>query len=291
MSSPRRFAPVGLALGALFALGCSSSVQATVTAQGAADLECPPPLTTPWIADSEHFVVRGCGRERAYECKLDKAGNANCTPMGEIAVRAARTGNPVKLTDASELDLALDAVEPQVLGCRPAASRIDVPYRVLAGTSSDGVRADGKEVSKTEASCVKATFLRAGIPDKVPHVDGDKHWSKSFTFSKERPRLQAIATPPPAASSTPVAESPSGVDEALETRVRARIAENAAAIVACAGKSPVAVEAAYDAEGKLTLALRGDEHGTPAERCIATALPGLAVEGSGNAGTLIHLVR
>jgi hypothetical protein len=300
----------GIAIPAMVAVGCATSVQTIVKTQGAADLDCPLELTTPWIADTEHFVVRGCGRERQYTCKLDASGKTACTPVGEMSLQPAHTSRPSRLSPASEFDLALGAVEQQILECRPSAHRLDVPYRVIADTSSDDIRVDGNEnknLEGAEAACVRSTLSRAGIPGKIPKIEGNKHWGKPFTFSKDRRRVPTAAVPPPAGSETPVtaesgAPAPTGSGapaapsrsagaDTVEARVRARIAENAEAIVACAGKSPVAVEVSYDAEGKLTLALRGAEHGSPAERCMTAALPSLAVEGGGSAGTLIHLVR
>ncbi len=108
---------------------------------------------------------------------------------------------------------------------------------------------------------------------------------------------------PPAASPAglAVADAPDPVPEpaggaegtavaAIEASIRAGLDARREDVLACVGRSRVAVRAGYAPDGSVALSLNGPLAGSPEERCVQDVLDGVRVPGGG-AGVVIHLVR
>lgn len=279
--SPRR-TPLTAALAWFVLTGCGSSTHETVRSLGAADLDCPTNATTPWVVDVGHDDVRGCGRHREYRCELERSGIA-CTPLGEVTPTPPRSVGWRALTPQSKLEAELGPMTPELLACRRGATRMEIPYRVLAGKSSVGIRSDGgsAELKEPEAKCVIDALSKRKIYDKVPPLEQEDHAKRAYTFSAqsvavpppEAPAPAATRAPPPRAAPTaeaPSAAPPPAPEDETDARVRALVAENSEAIKACAGTDLVAVEARYDESGKVFVTLRGDQRDSPVGRCVDT---------------------
>jgi hypothetical protein len=75
----------------------------------------------------------------------------------------------------------------------------------------------------------------------------------------------------------------------VEAGLRAGIVAKKAAIVACVGRTPLAVSVRY-ATGAVTASLRRPLTGTPEEQCVQHVLRELTVPATAS-GTLIHVIE
>ena len=80
-------------------------------------------------------------------------------------------------------------------------------------------------------------------------------------------------------------------DPEIEARIRAGLDARRDDVLACAGRSPVAVRVAYAPDGSVDLTLQGELSGSAQQRCVQDALDGVRVAASGRAGVVVHLVR
>lgn len=288
-----RWVILAISLATPLALGCGQSMQDHVRVRGASDLKCPQELVTPWILDPGRYLVSGCGRQKEYSCRLEAAGPA-CSGLGAQTLAPARAPGTTGVTEGAQADLALSALSSKVLACRRGATEITVPFEAMQSMDSSGITSGDAKLTDAEAECVVAP-LRPLAGSALVHKGGlqgsivvDCPYC-TYTFAAVAP-LIAVEAPAPR-QVAPTAAPVDVVTARVETAVRSLIDANAATIAACVGKGPTAVEASYAVDGGVQLALRGDQHGTPVERCVVAALPNLHVATEGRAGTVVHLVR
>jgi hypothetical protein len=98
---------------------------------------------------------------------------------------------------------------------------------------------------------------------------------------------EALASDPAPTGSASTAPTAAGGDG--QSAVRARLNSRSTALRACAGADVVAIEASWDAQGELTLRVRGEQD-TAVHAC-AQAAAGLERVPTTSAGRLIHVIE
>lgn len=221
-------------------------------------------------------------------------------------------------------DDALNQYGAQVVACLPGATAVDVAIDVSregevtsVGRARATTDAPGSRRPSSERTCVeelldgqhlaatgKKRSLRwrftsdaAGLPPPVAYSTAAEPVSAQATeapaeASTTTPAdMQTVTDPTAAASSTSpeTAAAPTAAPQDAEANLRAAIVAKKAAIVACVGKTPLAVNVRYEA-GTVTASLRRPLTGTPEEQCVQHVLRELTMPATAT-GTLIHVIE
>jgi hypothetical protein len=295
----------GTGCGRTVALDCSDDCRAIEAAteitpraevayRAAFELLCAP-AAVDIVEEGDAFVASCRGIGVRYACAPD----SGCARLGPI----------------DEARYLLRQLEPAALDC---LSRSRADLRVSFDSRGHVVRVDAegirpvrmrgfqrdRETAETKQECIRElfgpfpAFPELAATDVVFAVGGPGARRPSQLSTLAPPAaLETEPTspvPPPEPAPAPAEPEPAATASserlAAEAELRAALDARSGAILACTGTPSAVLELRAEADGPMTLALRGALAGSPEEGCVRSAVGPLERPGGFGAGVLVHLV-
>lgn len=250
--------------------GSSGRFRDAVRGRAATSMSCPDAHIDVTELGGGGFLAAGCGRRQSFTCLTTRTSWARdivCTP-----------DSPVTTTGGEEAP-STRADDDEVVRAVAAGCDIDRSAVVVVHVTPDGrpERVETGALTGASGTCVATELQRTRFLARP---------------SPEVARVEVTPTPFAAAASDAPSHSHAGASTAAELVARAHVDALRDAILACTSSNAAAVEAAWSADGTLTLRLPEARAGTPEDGCVRALSSGLSISPApGTAGSVLHPVH
>jgi hypothetical protein len=276
-SGPRMTVGRSVSTGSADNLGRSAATLAS------SQLSCPTASLRVTSLGASTYEVVGCSRRATYVCDTRVAGVAFGVHREAVCVYQGSPPGAPRPEAAASASWSDDAIREglaplrhDIVAClgedhRPARVRV-----LFSAGGSARVTAWHSPTLLEERRCIHGVIARVALPGRVAAM-------REMRLQLGSPEDSTSSSSQSATSTTPAGESD------YAATVRGALDADSQAILACTGGEPVAVSVEWRA-GAITTSLRGTQHGTDVEGCIASLVrPPTPPEGS--SGSVLHVVR